>query len=128
MQLGGVLVRLAVDSVHPNVRRDTLAVVSRLATLVPEAITLLVRDALVSALAKEPMLPPASTAKPKDDGADEKVKIVDRQPRLAGVLLAAAAFGTDVDDETKLRLLADVLIVAHHPGVCASVSLPIFRS
>jgi hypothetical protein len=118
IQLGGTLVRLAADSTYPDVRRDTLAALARLARLVPEPLALLVRDALVGALGK-PAAAPAPAAKPKEDGTEEKVKVVDRQPRLAGVLLAAAGFGADVTPDVRFRLLADLAIVAHHPGVCA---------
>lgn len=42
------------------------------------------------------------------------------QSRFSSLLLACANFGTEVETQTKEELLADLILLAHHPEICES--------
>jgi hypothetical protein len=67
---------------------------------------------------------PAAKAKTPvgDDARDERAPIT-RQMRLSSLIYTCAAFGDDTDTALKQRLLADLLIIAHHAGACEFTSI-----
>lgn len=50
-----------------------------------------------------------------DENFSEKL-----QSRFSSLLLACASFGIEVEAATKEELLADLVLLAHHPEICES--------
>jgi hypothetical protein len=122
VQLGSVFIHLAANGSTPQLRRDTLSALERLTTAHPEVVNRVARDALMAFISKEQPVTKAKTAA-GDDAQDDKTS-VNRQMRLSGFLYTCAAFGEDTDAVVKQRLLADLLIIAHHEGACTSQPCP----
>lgn len=115
VQIGSVFIHLAVNGSTPQLRRDTLSALERLSTSLPEAVNRVARDALVAFISKDD-LKKAKVA--NGDDAHEDRAPANRQMRLSNLLYTCAAFGDAADPGLKQRLLADLVVVAHHAGVC----------
>jgi hypothetical protein len=116
IQLGSVFIHLAVQGSAPTVRKAALSTLERLTTLYPEALNRVARDALVAYISKEQ--PAKPKVAPTEETSSEDKTAVNRQARLSAFLYTCAAFGADTPVPVKQRLLADLLIIAHHTGVC----------
>lgn len=73
------------------------------------------RDALIGFLSKEK----ASTAKPTAISDDSDVQPTNKQGRLTALLFSCASFPEDVELSIRQDLLADLIILGHHPATCA---------
>jgi hypothetical protein len=73
---------------------------------------MVIRDALVSFLQREPLRP----IEPSDEGhSDEATQAVLRQDKLEAVLMACAHFSENTSEVLRMELLAENVIFAHHP-------------
>jgi hypothetical protein len=117
VQIGSVFMHLAVNGSTPQLRRDTLSALERLSTTFPEVVNRVARDALVTFISKEDQAKFKTAS--SDDSQDDRAP-VNRQMRLSSLLYTCATFGDDTDVGLKQRLLADLVIIAHHAGVCRS--------
>jgi hypothetical protein len=103
-------------------RRDTLTSLQTLSTTYPEMVNRVARDALVAYISKA-STPTKVVASAGDDVADDK-SAANRQSRLSAFLYTCAAFDEATDVAVKQRLLADLLIIAHHGDICTSHARP----
>lgn len=113
VQFGSVFIHLAVDSTSSSTRRDAIAALERLSSLLPEVVNRVIRDALIAVLSKDK---PAPSKIVVTDDAEKPA--TNKQPRLASLLYTCASFKEDVDSATKQTLLADLLVLSHHPSIC----------
>lgn len=74
----------------------------------------MMRDALIAFLSKDKP-PIAKTSAATEDGDKPAAN---KQPRLASLLYTCASFKEDVLLSTKQSLLADLVILGHHPSIC----------
>jgi hypothetical protein len=116
IQYGSVFIHLAVNGATPQMRRDTLTSLQTLSTTYPEMVNRVARDALVAYNSKAPTVAKA-VASAGDDAAEDK-SAANRQSRLSAFLYTCAAFDEGTDVSVKQRLLADLLIIAHHEDIC----------
>ncbi len=85
----------------------------RLAALAPKSTNELVRAGLIAHLARR------RTSVPKNQNTSEDEKpTVNKQPRLLAFLAASAAFGDGAEPTLRERLLAKLVVLAHHPEIC----------
>lgn len=116
IQYGTVFIHLAVNGATPQMRRDTLTSLQTLSTTYPEMVNRVARDALVAYISKAPSVAKAAVTA-GDDVAEDK-SAANRQSRLSAFLYTCAAFDEGTDVAVKQRLLADLLIIAHHEDIC----------
>jgi hypothetical protein len=50
--------------------------------------------------------------------SDDEKPIINKQPRLLAFLAASAAFGDSAEPTLREQLLANLVILAHHPEIC----------
>jgi hypothetical protein len=60
---------------------------------------------------------PTSVPKSQNSSEDER-PTVNRQPRLLAFLAASAAFGDGAEPTLREQLLAQLVVLAHHPEIC----------
>lgn len=88
-------------------------------------VNLVIRDALTFYVSKpSPKSSSTSLAKASNGSAaadDDTVKkpVVNLQPRFAAFLSAAACFGDEVETAAREELVGDLVILGHHPTICA---------
>lgn len=107
---GSVLLHLALNSSHKDIRQATNNVIKDAAVWDPELTTALIRETVVAFLSL------GSTAKvaPSDETASTR----DKHARLAVVLLSAVPYEESVQADVKERLVTDLIVVAHHELAC----------
>lgn len=97
-----------------HVIRDQLySVLRSIAQIEPGLISQLVTDALVAFVSREEKPPSKSTT-------EESEKPIDYQIRLSSILSASSALPADTDLEIRKQILANLIVVTHHRGICES--------
>jgi hypothetical protein len=104
---------LATERHRPEFRRHVVASLEHLTALAPKTASELVRAGLAAYLARRQ----ASTPKNQNATEDEKLTL-DKQPRLFAFLAASAAFGEGTELILREQLLAESVVLAHHPEIC----------
>lgn len=85
----------------------------RRTALAPKETNEVVRAGLMAYLARR------QTSVPKNQNtSDDERPIIDKQPRLLAFLAASAAFGDSAETTLHEQLLANLVILAHHPEIC----------
>ncbi|CAL1711997.1 unnamed protein product [Somion occarium] len=111
--LGFVFLHLAVESASPELRRSANASLAKLAPREPEILIKTVSNALTSYLTR-------SKQPTKGHVSDEEHEAsISKSSRLVAFLLACASFGEKVEKCIRERVLIDLLVLAHHPLLCA---------
>ncbi|THU98405.1 ARM repeat-containing protein [Dendrothele bispora CBS 962.96] len=105
-QLGLAFLHLAVNGNSPDVRRNVNAALAATTVLYPRLTNSMVHDAVAAFLSRFPSTP------------SEDV-VWNKHSRVAGLLLSAAAFGSEVDVATREDVVVDSLILTHHYLVSA---------
>jgi len=113
MQLGSAYLYLATESRLPAIWRHVVASVEHFAMLAPKTASELVRAGLAAFLARQR----TSTPKTQNTSEDEK-PTTNKQPRLLAFLAASAAFGEGTEPTLHEQLLAESVVLAHHPDIC----------
>lgn len=113
MQLGSAYLYLATESRLPAIRRHVVASVEHFAVLAPKTASELVRAGLAAFLARQRM----SIPKNQSTSEDEK-QTTSKQPRLLAFLAASAAFSEGTEPTLREQLLAESVVLAHHPDIC----------
>jgi Generalcontrol nonderepressible 1 (Gcn1) N-terminal len=113
MQLGSAYLYLATESRLPAIRRHVVASVEHFAVLAPKTTSELVRAGLAAFLARQRM----SIPKNQNTSEDEK-PTTSKQPRLLAFLAASAAFSEGTETTLHGQLLAESVVLAHHPDIC----------
>ena len=113
MQLGLAYLYLATESRLPAIRRHVVASVEHFAALAPKTASELVRAGLAAFLARQR----TSTPKNQNISEDEK-QATSNQPRLLAFLAASAAFAEGTEPTVREQLLAESVVLAHHPDIC----------
>ena len=113
MQLGSAYLYLATESRLPAVRRLVTASVEHFAALAPRTVSELVRAGLAAFLVRQR----TSTPKNQNTSEDEK-PTTNKQPRLLAFLAASVAFGEGTEPALREQLLAESVVLAHHPDIC----------
>jgi hypothetical protein len=112
-QLGLTYLYLATEGHLPEFRRHAVASVEHLVALMPKTANELVRAGLEAHLARP------RTAAPKNQNTSEDEKpTISKQPRLLAYLASSAAFGEDTEASLREQLLAESVVLAHHPEIC----------
>ena len=89
-----------------------------LTTLTPKTGSELVRAGLEAYLSRQ------RTSIPKNQNTSEDEKpAVNKQPRLLAFLAASAAFGEGTEPALREQLLAESVVLAHHPEICESLEV-----
>jgi hypothetical protein len=106
---------LAVESRLPEFRKHVIASVKHLTALAPKTANEIVRAGLAAYLGRQRI----ATPKNQDTIEDDKPAI-NKQPRLLAFLAASAAFsgGTLAEPILREQLLAESVVLAHHPAIC----------
>jgi hypothetical protein len=112
-QLGSAYLYLATESRLPAIRRHVVASVGHFVVLAPKTASEVVRAGLAAFLARQRM----STPKNQNTSEDEK-PIASKQPRLLAFLAASASFGEGTEPTLREELLAESVVLAHHPEIC----------
>jgi hypothetical protein len=87
--------------------------VGRLTALAPKETNEVVRAGLMAYLARR------RTSVPKNPNTSDNEKpTINKQPRLLAFLAASAAFGDGAEPTLREQLLANLVILAHHPEIC----------
>lgn len=113
MQLGSAYLYLATESRLPAIRRLVTASVEHSAALAPRTVSELVRAGLAAFLVRQR----TSTPKNQNTSEDEKPN-TNKQPRLLAFLAASVAFGEGTEPALREQLLAESVVLAHHPDIC----------
>jgi len=120
MQLGSAYLYLATEGRLPAVRRQVVTSVEHLTALAPTTASDLVRGGLVAYLARQRTV----TSIPKNQNTSEDASekpAVNNQPRLLAFLAASVAFGEGTEPTLREQLLAELVVLAHHPEICTSL-------
>jgi hypothetical protein len=115
MQLGLTYVYLATESRLPAIRRQVVTSVEHLTTQAPKTASELVRAGLAASFARQR----TSILKNQNSSEGEK-PAVNKRPYLLAFLAASAAFGEGVESTLREQLLAELVVLAHHPEICES--------
>ncbi|KAL4249154.1 TOG domain-containing protein [Abortiporus biennis] len=111
--LGSSLLHLAVESHRPEIRRSVNESLAAQTSKHPDLIYSLVSTSLVSYLTKE-----KPSHKSLASGEEsESVKHKNVESRLASFLLVCGAFGEDVEDAIKSKIVVDLVVLGHHPAL-----------
>jgi hypothetical protein len=87
--------------------------VEYLTALVPKTASEVIRAGLAGYLVRQR----TSILKSQNISEDEK-PVVNKQPRILAFLAASAAFGEDAEPTLREQLLAELVVLAHHPEIC----------
>lgn len=104
-------VYLAVHSQHREIRQHTLAGIEQENIKSPRTIHAIIPVAITEQL---------NRIKHRSGDSDENVS-KKLHSRFSSLVLACANFGTEVEIQTKEELLADLILLAHHPEICESL-------
>jgi hypothetical protein len=88
--------------------------------LAPTTASDLVRGGLVAYLARQRTV----TSIPKNQNTSEdssEKPAVNNQPRLLAFLAASVAFSEGTEPTLREQLLAELVVLAHHPEICTSL-------
>lgn len=116
IQIGMVLLHLAVDSPSSQIRRSTIAALESSSSIQPQLVSRVVRESLTASLSREK----PSSAKAAVISEDENEKPTHKQTRLAAFLTSVGSIGDDVDLTIRENLMAELVILGHHPIICRS--------
>jgi hypothetical protein len=116
--VGSVLIHLVTSGSTPAVRRLAISSTEAISASFPATTNLVLRDALIATVSREPKPPPKTAAAADEDGSSKDAhKESNYRAKLAGLLYACATFGEDVELQTKQSLLADLVVLGHHPAI-----------
>ncbi|TFK45118.1 armadillo-type protein [Crucibulum laeve] len=113
-QLGLIFVHLALDAQSPEIRKDVYTIIERSTQREPQLTHKVIRDALSTFIARGP---PASKA---SGSPDEQVIPWNKHSRLSIVLFALVSFATEADIALREDLVAQLIILGHHPLICGN--------
>lgn len=108
---GSVLLHLAVESTHKDIRQATNKVIAEAAAWNPQLTTTLARETVAAFLSRGPLVAKAPSG--------EEAPAWNKHARLASVLLSSVAYEEGVEAEVRENLVTELVIVAHHELVCA---------
>ncbi|KDQ56445.1 hypothetical protein JAAARDRAFT_36597 [Jaapia argillacea MUCL 33604] len=111
---GPALLHLAIESQSSEIRRITLSALETLSAQLPDVVVHTVREGLLVYLTNLDKVPGKG---PVIHDEDEKPS-VNKEGRLASFLLASVAFKEDADLALKETLVAELIVVSHHPRIC----------
>ncbi|KAG2015263.1 translational activator GCN1 [Coprinopsis cinerea AmutBmut pab1-1] len=123
VQFGLVFVHLAVESKSPENRKLVNEYIVGLATAYPQLTNTVIREAVtsfVSATSSSSTSSPSppSTVPPKTEPEEAGLQGWNKHGRLSGLLLSCSAFDESVSGLEKEGLVAEWVVVAHHPLIC----------
>ena len=109
-----VFLHLAVNSSSSQIRRSTVAALESASLIHPQLVSQIVRESLTASLSWEKPAP----SKAVIVSEDENEKPIHKQARFAGFLTSVGSIGEDVDLAIRENLLAELIILGHHPIIC----------
>ncbi|KAG1731829.1 armadillo-type protein [Suillus paluster] len=112
LQIGSVFVHLSIHSQSSEVRRATIQTIEAAVALLPQLVSLILREALTVSLIKE-----KSSAIKSVPVREEAEKPVDKQRRYAALLLSCGGKEEAAAGE-KDEQLVDLIVLAHHSAIC----------
>jgi len=118
VQIGLAFLHLAVDSQSPQVRRAVIRAFEDDVAKQPQLINRIVSESLTVSLTQDKL------AKTSSILSEEREVSAHRQARLSAFLSSAAALGEDVDLVIRENLMAEFIVLGHHPAICR----PLFTS
>lgn len=107
------LLHLATESAHHEVRKLVSAIVASNSARAPKLVHLVVREGIRSWLVQAEKA--KTVAKPTLAAAEEQETAQDHTPRLRSLLLTLSTFEEETPAELRQELVAQLLVVAHHP-------------
>ena len=110
---GSVFLHLAVDSLFPDVRRSTLAMLCRQIAKYPELMNHLISAAMITRLTQEKI----DHSKDKPNTEDHETTDKKIESRLCAVYLSCGAFGNDLTEARREPLLVNLVVLGHHPTI-----------
>lgn len=111
--LGQNLLYLSINGTSPEFRRAVVSTVATLTSQEPELLHRTILAAFTVHLTREK--PPTKT----ETNGEEGEKIVNKDARLPALFLACGAFNEDYETAKRESLIAQLVIVGHHPSLCA---------
>ncbi|KZT22524.1 ARM repeat-containing protein [Neolentinus lepideus HHB14362 ss-1] len=112
-QVGSALLQLAVQSQLSDIRRQSMKSLELITSRLPKVVSAVVKEGLMAYVLRAKS---ASAVQTTQDDSDKAVANLDN--RLASFLLTCASFSDDCDPGVKDGILADLIIIAHHPEIC----------
>ncbi|KIJ63493.1 hypothetical protein HYDPIDRAFT_175892 [Hydnomerulius pinastri MD-312] len=116
-QIGSIFIHLSIHSQFSDVRRRAIQTIEAAVSRHPQLINLILRGSLTFSLTR-PVVVSKATA-PVSASDEQEKPAVDKQRRYAALLLCCASFAEEEGVSASLRdtLLADLVILAHHPTI-----------
>ncbi|KXN82440.1 Translational activator gcn1 [Leucoagaricus sp. SymC.cos] len=105
---GSILLHLAVESSHRDIRQATNNAIKDATIWDPELTTTIIRETVVAFLSLGSILKTSSSERAAPRG---------KHMRLASILLSAVSYEQDAEVEVKERLVTELAVVAHHEHV-----------
>ncbi|KAF9479098.1 ARM repeat-containing protein [Pholiota conissans] len=115
-QLGHVYVHLAIESLHPEIRRLVNVSVTDATVRAPKLTGRIIREAMSNFVARDPHAHKASSAA----ASEEHVSAWNKHGRLSALLLSAVSFAEDVDSTIRENAAVDLIVLAHHHLICGA--------
>ena len=109
-----VFLHLTVDSPTSQIRRSTIAALESNSLIQPRLVGQIVKESLTALLGREK----PSSSKATAVSEDENEKPSHKQARLAAFLASVGSIGEGVDLATRENLMAELIILGHHPIIC----------
>ena len=109
--MGSLLVYVGTESKSHVVRDQLYSLLRSTAQTEPELTNQLVTDALVAFVFREEKPPTKPTM-------EEPERPVDYQTRLSSILSGSSALPVGTDLEVRRRILANLVVLAHHRQIC----------
>ncbi|KIJ11894.1 hypothetical protein PAXINDRAFT_157123 [Paxillus involutus ATCC 200175] len=126
IQLGSVFIHLSVHSQFSDIRRRAGQTLELIVSRHPQLLNLVLRDALTFSFTR-PVVPtkslaPATTTATSPAGEEQEKPAVDKKRRYATLLSCCASVGKEkgkgISKDLRDSLLADLVVLAHHPMIC----------
>ncbi|KAF8883249.1 armadillo-type protein [Infundibulicybe gibba] len=105
-QLGLAFLHLGVEGLSPEIRKNVHVVLQAASTQSPQLTNKIVSDALTAYLSR-----------PIQSSPDENVR--SKHSQLSNILFSITPFDDGIDQDTREVLVAELVILGHHPAVCA---------
>jgi hypothetical protein len=111
MQLGLVLIHLALDSKSSDVRRNVNAVISAATISNPMLTNQIIRDALASFLAR-------GLRSQHNTSADDVQAPWNKHAKLSALLLSAVSFAEETETFIREKAVVELIVLVHHHLIC----------
>jgi hypothetical protein len=122
VQIGLTFLHLAVDSQSSQVRRAVIKELKANAGKQPQVVNSILSESLTRSLIQDK----PATSKTSNLGEEHGVS-AHRQARLLTFLSSTAAIGEDIDLTIRENLMAELIVLGHHPAICRPLFTPFPR-